>query len=149
MGKNPRTSFMGINLITVSPEVLQIPFIKGVVEDGLYRTHPEEPSLFSTLERGISVQWMSWAYHYIYLGPENIANFEVDQTVIPTMGKIAKLVYAYLLHELTTDKPLPEKPPSLYTGTQRFVSMAWVLDTARRDNMPPHEAVLLGYSLMG
>jgi len=57
-----------------------------------------------------------------------------------------RLGEAILMDFNRTDIVLSPEPPRLHTSNGWYVSHAWVLDIARRDHMPIHEAVALGCS---
>ena len=140
-----------LQLRNLHPDLMAFPFVQGLVEEGRYRPHPDEPSIFATVQNGVTMAWLGWIYHLVIYGPEHLEHFRYgDSSMLHTVGRMAKLVSLYLHKELTrTDIVLPPEPPPLLTANQKYVSQAWVLDIARRDNMPPHEAALLGAALMG
>lgn len=86
-------------------------------------------------------------------GPDNGDNFDFRvHRCEPEYGEIIQKMAQKLGEAILSDleKPgiiLPKEPPRLWTTNGRYVSHAWVLDIARRDNMPIHEAVALGVSL--
>lgn len=142
---------MGIAVLP--PQVLKLPFVGSFINGGPYIAHPSEPPLFSRFETHFNRIWIDWLWFVMKVGPDNGDLFDYrvhkcEPEYMEVIRKMAqKLGEAILADMDKLEIVLPKKPPSLRTTNGLYVSHAWVLDIARRDNMPVHEAVALGCSL--
>lgn len=148
------SSFLNsLGVAELNPHMAKLPFIQSFIEGGVYIAHPSEPPLFSRREGCFNKIWCDWFDFVLKNSPDNGDKFhhlvhEADEVSLKKIQPIAQKLGAAILGDL--DKPgiiLPEQPPYLWTTNGRYVSHVWVLDAARRDNMPIHEAVALGCSL--
>ena len=146
--------FNKLGLTAYHPHLLKLPCIQSIQDDGVYIPHPSEPPILSRFEGKMNVLWMDWFHFIMTTGPDNgdnfnhlvhkcdIKNIEGIQSLASAIGKLVQI-------DITERSViLPERPPSISTTNGRYLSHAWVLDIARRDNMPIHEAVALGCSLI-
>jgi len=107
-----------------------------------------EPSVFSELATAIPIEWVSWIRHVQLYG------FGVDKPYALSSAPSRDIVNeaiklrARLREELKLkDVVLPDEPPSLYASGTQYISLAWIMDTARRENMAPEEAMTLALAL--
>lgn len=141
-----------LGIATFTPNMLKLPFVKSFVDGGIYIAHPSEPPLFSRHEGKLNRIWIDWFCFVLQNGAERGDNFNFrvhscDPEHEEMAQKIAQKLAEAILMDL--EKPgivLPPEPPRLHTSNGWYVSHAWVLDIARRDHMPIHEAVALGCS---
>lgn len=142
-----------LGIAVLPPHVLKLPFIGSFINGGHYIAHPSEPPLFSRQESKFNEIWTDWLWFVMKYSPDNGDNFDFRiHRCEPEYGEIIRKMAQKLGEAILSDleKPgiiLPKEPPRLWTTNGRYVSHAWVLDIARRDNMPIHEAVALGVSL--
>lgn len=142
-----------MGVATLTPNMLKLPFIESFMNGGIYIPHPSEPPLFSRKPGHFNKIWTDWLCFVLKNSPDRGDNFnfrvhECDPMYEEITQKLAQKLGEAILADL--EKPgiiLPKEPPRLHTANGWYVSHAWVLDTARRDNMPIHEAVALGVSL--
>ena len=142
-----------LGIATLPPQVLKLPFVGSFIEQGPYIPHASEPPLFSRKEAKFNMIWTDWFWFVMKNDPDIGDRFDhrvhkCDPEYFETIRKMAQKLGEVILSDL--EKPgviLPKDPPKLWTRNGRYVSHTWVLDTARRDNMPVHEAVALGVSL--
>jgi len=141
-----------LGVATLTPNMLKLPFVKSFVDGGIYIPHPSEPPLFSRYEGKFNRIWIDWFCFVLQNGAERGDSFnytvhECDPGRFEEIQTIAqKLGEAILMDFNRTDIVLPPEPPKLRTSNGWYISHAWVLDIARRDHMPIHEAVALGCS---
>lgn len=142
-----------LGIAVLPPHVLKLPFIGSFINGGHYIAHPSEPPLFSRKEGHFNEIWIDWLWFVMKFDPDNGDNFdhrvhkcEPDylDVIRPIAQRLGEAIIADMENPAIT---LPKKPPRLWTANERYISHTWVLDTARRDNMPIHEAVALGCSL--
>lgn len=142
---------LGIGVLT--PNLLKLPFVHSIVSGGVYIPHPSEPPLWSRKPDRVNVLWIDWLQFVVQNSPDLGDNFnhKVHQYGVsdPRVPKIAMAIGHLIKIDLAKkDIVLPETPPPISTRNGRYLSHAWVLDIARRDNMPINEAVALGISLI-
>lgn len=142
-----------LGIAILPPQVLKLPFIGSFINGGPYIAHSSEPPLFSRFETHFNKMWIDWLWFVMKNDPDNGDDFDHRvHTCSPEYFEIIRQVGQKLGEAILADleKPgiiLPKEPPKLWTRNGRYISHAWVLDIARRDNMPIHEAVALGCSL--
>lgn len=127
-----------------------IPFVRGIIEEGMYVTHEYEPTLFSPSPRGLNASWLSWLQHFLVFGEKGIHEFSNNRsaTFPIELQRVASAVFVIITAELNDPSiKLPEKPPKILTRSGEYISQRWVLDVCRRDNISPHEAYTLGIAL--
>lgn len=136
---------------TVSPKVLSLPFVKGIIDTGAYVTQSEEPSIFTTVENGINTAWMCWFLGFVLNGDMFAGRFINHPSAIAFPGEVersGKCVYLWLDRYVKAGlHPLPKEPPKIKTEHGGLISQAWILDTCKRDNMTPQEAYQLAIAL--
>lgn len=106
-----------------------------------------EPSIFTHNPMGVATEWLSWFIDKA----TNKNNTEAFPLVKPseyvvTLGftLMARMRQMIEVH----DWVLPDEPPPMYLPFEPgYISLAWVIDTAKRDRMCPHEAVSLAMAL--
>lgn len=114
----------------------------------LYIPAEDEPSIFSEHNNGIPIEWPSWYLHKkeagegrtIMLYPLRTPSYELLEKARALRLRLREELYGF-------DVELPPEPPSLYAKGSDYISLRWVLDTARRERMSPEEAMLLGMAL--
>lgn len=141
-----------LKLQVADTRYFKIPFVRGIVQDGHYVAHPEEPTIFTTFTNGLSMFWVSWLQHILVRGESGIENFKEFADPMefpPELRRVAYAVYLILRSEIASKEiELPQKPPKILTANGVYISQRWVMDTCRRDNMKPHEAVALAQALI-
>jgi len=130
----------------------ELPFIRSFIEGGPYVPHASEPPLFSRKEGHYNRIWCDWLDFVLRNGPSKGDEFHhlihtADDTSLGKIQLIAQKLGEAITADIAADIALPPEPPSLFTTNGRYISHAWVLDIARRDSMPIHEAVALGCSM--
>lgn len=142
-----------LGVATLPPQVLKLPFVGSFINGGPYIPHFSEPPLFSRQENKFNVIWTDWMWFVMKHSPDNGDEFNhrihrCDPEYLRTIETMAQKLGVAILADLEKSEViLPKEPPKLWTRNGRYVSHAWVLDTARRDNMPIHEAVALGVAM--
>lgn len=118
-------------------------------EEAIYVPCDDEPSVFDEKNNAVSIEWLSWYRHLSIYGrnPRTPVVFEIKAPSYEIMS-----VGLYLKDRLrkqlkNPNITLPDRPPAMATKGQGFISLAWVMDTARREGIPPEEAVTLGIAL--
>lgn len=151
-GKDKNSFVEKLKLQVTDSRYFKIPFVRGIVQEGYYIAHPEEPTIFCTFPNALSMFWVSWFQHILVRGEFGIDNFREydDPMEFPAeLRRVAQSVFLILSSEIATkDVLLPEKPPKILTANGRYISQLWVMDTCRRDHMKPYEAVVLAQGLI-
>lgn len=142
----------GMQFNNLHPQLAKLPMIRALLEGRIYEAHPSEPSMFTIAENGVNSYWAEWLNFVLIRGVQHGDAFVEDPRWTLTDENIVKVMLALrrmLIQNIhSPDWILPIMPPAVATPNGRFLSMAWVLDTANRDHMPLHEAVQLGHSLI-
>lgn len=129
----------------------RLPFVNALMLENRYDPHPTEPTIFTFDEMGVSSNWASWLVHMYRYGETGVGERkEVDPVTLPSdLQQVIKGVHLMLslMVKNKTFGELSKEPPSIFTTDGLYLSQKWVIDTAIRDNMPPHEAVVLGRAL--
>lgn len=114
---------------------------------GQYIPAPGEPTVFGENNNGIAIEWVSWYRHIEREGRDATSSYEIRPPNYEIVA-IAVDLRKRLREELKNPSiRLPDEPPSMYTAGMGYLSLAWVMDTARRERIPPEEAVTLGMAL--
>lgn len=148
-----KNSFIDLlKLQVTNTRYFNIPFVRGIVQDGHYIAHPQEPTIFTPFPNGISGYWASWLMHVLVRGEAGVENFkEYDDPMEfpPEMRRVAHAVFLILSSEIASKEVvLAKEPPPILTDNGIYISQRWVMDTCRRDNMKPYEAVVLAQGLL-
>lgn len=112
-----------------------------------YSIAANEPSVFTPDVMGVSHEWISW------LVARTKTNNVTGPFPLVTPSEYAVslgFTLAARLRQLieVDDWDLaPEPPPMFLPFKPGYISQAWVIDTAKRDGMTPHEAVSLALML--
>lgn len=111
-----------------------------------YVPEPNEPSIFGESVSSIALEWASWFGHKERYPNADPLLYELKAPNYDVVAA-AKELRMRLRHELKhIQVELPDEPPSMYTQREHL-SLAWVLDTARREKLPPEEAVTMALAL--
>lgn len=111
-----------------------------------YVPEPNEPSIFGESVSSIALEWASWFGHKERHPNADPLLYELKAPNYDVVAE-AKELRMRLRLELKSNKvELPAEPPSMYTQ-RGHLSLTWVLDTARRENLPPEEAVTMALAL--
>jgi len=115
---------------------------------GIYVASATEPSVFSELVTAIPVEWPSWFRHMQIYGPGVNKPYTLYAAPSYDIVNEAVKLRERLREELKLkDVELPDEPPSLYASGTQYISLAWIMDTARREKMAPEEAMTLALAL--
>lgn len=141
-----------LNLKVTNNRFFSIPFVRGIVQEGHYIAHPEEPSIYGSAPNSISLYWVSWLQHMLVRGEQGVEDFqEVTSGALfpPEIKRVAHAAFLILNSELAAKEVvIGKEPPSIMTANRRYISQKWVIDTCRRDDMQPFEAVNLAQALL-
>lgn len=107
----------------------------------------DEPTIFAEKNGNIPIEWPSWRRYIEKCGRGGIILYPIQAPDYELIA-IAIDLRKRLREELKNlDVELPAEPPPMYTQGHRHIALAWVLDTARREKLPPEEAVTMALAL--
>ena len=105
-----------------------------------------EPSIFGESVSSIALEWASWFAHKEKYPDADPLAYELKAPNYDVVAAAKELRMRLRVELKGIRVELPDEPPSMYTQ-RGHLSLAWVLDTARRENLPPEEAVTMALAL--
>jgi hypothetical protein len=113
----------------------------------VYTPSADEPSVFSDKDTGVPIEWTSWFSHIQVFGRDSGRPYSLKRPNYDVVSVAVELRNRIREELLTQRVTLPPRPPSMYVAGTDYISLAWVLDVARRDHLTPEEAMQLAAAL--